>query len=557
MNLKFARRQIAACSLMTLAACGGGAGGTDAGVGAGTGAGTSAGTGTGTAGNTPAADLTVSGLAAERSAPLAGAAVGVKCARGNGVATTGADGSYAVTIPNGLAPCALELTGSAGRLRSVVPASASGRATANITPLTELLAAQIAGGPAATLFATFDGQAQGKVSAAALAQARADLEAALASRVPLAGLDPVAGALQAGGAAARALDALATTLTTSGLTLDQLSAALAANRGSPAPVETVIQPRAATCPGLRSGRLRSIDPLEPDQALRTEVVQIDAGTLTARSADGMTSTLADGGSCSFGAPDGTLLVAQGGFAVFRPSTGPGVAILMPEQKLALADLAGTWNGLEYRRNAATQPLRPVSVYFTADAAGKTLSSFTCEGLGACRADPVGNTAFAVDPEGGFRAADANGVLRLFAYKTASGAMTAVVLYPGQLGFVVATKQTVRTLPGVGDVTRNRSFSINASGVGSPITALETRTVTAVNAATQSYTRVQQSDGLVDGFRINAPRDGLYYRAAGTGSLTGGGTASISEIVLLPMPGGVSVFTSVTAPNNFFGFSIQP
>ena len=547
MDHKIVRSRLAAASLVTLAACGGGGGGSGGTSAAGAAAPSAAG-----------GDLTVSGTAVERSAPQAGAAVAVKCASGNGAATTGADGSYAAVIPNGVAPCVLELAGSAGKLRSLVAAAAGGRATANITPLSELLTAQVAGGSAAALFSTFDGAAQAKVGTAAFAQAKADLEAALASKVQLAGLDPVTGAMPPGGAVAAALDALAATLATAGLTLDQLSATLLANQGSPAAVETVIQPRAANCAGLRSGSMRAIGMLETDPAFRTQVIQVDAGTLAVRESDGSISTFTDNGSCEFGTPYGTLLVSRGGFAVFRPTMASGgVSILIPEQKLALAELAGTWNALEYSRDVATKPFEPFGDYFTLDAAGKVVSSFTCVGLGACTADPVGNDAFTVDPDGGFRAVAPDGVLRLFAYRNASGAIIAVALYPNQRGIVVATKQVEQALPSVGDVIRNRNFTINATGAGSAISALETRTVIAVDAATQSYTRVRQSDGLIDGFRINSPRIGLFYRPAGTSPLNGGGTAPISEIVLLPLPGGASVFTSATAPNNFFGFSITP
>ena len=72
----------------------------------------------------------------------------------------------------------------------------------------------------------------------------------------------------------------------------------------------------------------------------------------------------------------------------------------------------------------------------------------------------------------------------------------------------------------------------------------------------SYARERLSDGRIDSFTINKPRDGLRYRPAGSSLSYAGGTVPFSEILSLPLPGtGVTVYASVAAAQNFFGVSV--
>ncbi|QBE61863.1 hypothetical protein [Pseudoduganella lutea] len=86
--------------------------------------------------------LTITGTAATVAAgtetsAIGGAAVLATCARGQGTATTNADGSFSVTVANpGAAPCVLQVFRADNfTLRSV----ATGNGNFNITPVTELL----------------------------------------------------------------------------------------------------------------------------------------------------------------------------------------------------------------------------------------------------------------------------------------------------------------------------------------------------------------------------------------------------------------------------------
>ena len=93
---------------------------------------------------------TFSGTAATGAA-MAGATVSINCASGTGTATTAANGSYTKDITDVTLPCVLKATSSDGKtvLHSITTpstgASANSAQVANITPLTQLLVASLAG----------------------------------------------------------------------------------------------------------------------------------------------------------------------------------------------------------------------------------------------------------------------------------------------------------------------------------------------------------------------------------------------------------------------------
>ena len=101
-----------------------------------------------------ASSLAVSGTAAT-NAPLASSAVDSKCATGSGSSTTAADGSFTVTIVSGTLPCVLRVTSGSTILHTVAIGSGS-TARADITPVTELVVARLAGDLPATYYAGFN-----------------------------------------------------------------------------------------------------------------------------------------------------------------------------------------------------------------------------------------------------------------------------------------------------------------------------------------------------------------------------------------------------------------
>lgn len=114
-----------------------------------------------------AGSATVSGTAATGAA-IVGGAVSSRCVSGSTTgATTGADGSFTLDVGAVTLPCVARVdykdaAGTAQRLHSLI----SALGTANITPVTELLVANLSGGAPADAFDKFDASKAKDITAA-------------------------------------------------------------------------------------------------------------------------------------------------------------------------------------------------------------------------------------------------------------------------------------------------------------------------------------------------------------------------------------------------------
>ena len=513
------------------------------------------------------ASLTLSGTAATGAA-IAGGAIDVKCASGSGSTTTIADGSYTISISGATLPCVMHVTSGSLDLYSLAEAGSGSAVRANITPLSQLVAAQVAGGDPANLFANFDASAQTLLTATKVAQAISSVTAALSSAIDLASIDPLkdplvaASAGTSGNALDQKLDALKAALDAAGITLADVTSALVASPDSPAPLKTLLQPVAASCAGLRSGSYRALNPNESDPAWANHVFTFDATTLTAKFFDSTTATLADEGGCVYSTDAGVnkLYVSKSGAIVsVNPATATTnlISIVLPEQSLPVAELAGTWNVLGFERASAGAALKPSSAMFTLDASGKFTAGSDCAGLADCTAWSGLPGNLVANDAGGFQFTDIEGaVYKVYAFKNADGQPVLYVMDSNNLGFSVATRQQVLTLPKAQAVNKFWDLSIGATGYAGAVTDTTT-TIVSVDSAASSYTRSRASDGRVDGFTINKPRDGLRYRAAGTSATTSGGSVNYSEIIAMPLSNtGLNVYVSVAANQSFFGVSVN-
>jgi len=545
---------LAAIQTALLSACGGGG---DSGTPA-----------TGGTDTPTAAALTLSGTAATGAA-IAGGAIDVKCASGSGTTTTIADGTYSISITGAALPCVLHVTSGSTELYSLAEAGTASAVHANITPLSQLVAAQVAGGDPAALFANFDASAQTRLTAGNIATAITSVTAALSGTIDLTGVDPLKDTLVAasagttGNALDQKLDALKAALAAAGITLADVTTALVASGpDSPGPIKTILQPVASGCAGLRSGSYRALNPNESDPAWANHVLTFDAATLTAKLFDTSTVKFTDEGNCVFSANAGAskFLVSKSGAIVSLDAVSDStnmVSIVLPEQSLPLSDLAGTWNVLSFERATAGAALKPATATFTLDATGKFTAGSDCAGLAACTAWSSLPGNLVANEAGGFQFTDIDGaVYKVYALKTADGQVSLYVMEPDNLGFSVAARQQTLSLPEVQAVNKFWDLSMGANGYAGTVTDTTT-TILSVDAATSSYTRSRASDGRVDGFSANKPRDGLRYRAAGSSSTTSGGTVPFSEIIAMPLSGtGLSVYVSVAANQSFFGVSVN-
>ena len=510
----------------------------------------------------PPGALSISGTAATGAA-IVGGTVDVKCAAGTGSpATTSADGSYTITVAGGSLPCVLRVSYGSEQLYSLAEANGGSVVRANVTPFTQLIAAQVVGGDPASLYNTFDASAQTKLSAATVASAISAVTAALAGTTNLAGLNPLTATFVIGDAFDQKLDAFKAALVKAQITLSDVTTTLVASGGTAAPLLTLLQPAAATCAGLRSGRYRAINPSEPNPKWANHVFQFNADTLKATFWDATSATLVDKGGCSF-TDGGTtqLLVTKSGVMIARdtPTATPtqtAVSVILPEQTIALSELAGTWNAMGYVRNSALGPLKPSNAVFTLSATGQFSAGSDCLGVSPCTvwtAMPGNVTAGAA---GGFEFSDGVATYKVFAFKAADGQLSLYLLEPNGSGFSVAAKQQALSLPTVGTVNSAWNFTINSTGYASTLGEIAAK-VTAVDTVAQSFTRERASDGLIDSFHINNPRNGLRHRPAGSSLDKFGATVTFSEIISMALPGtGIGVYSSVAANQNFFGVSIN-
>lgn len=128
---------------------------------------TACGGGSVSGGGAAASASTVSGTAATGAAIAAGS-VTLKCVSGTTTAaTTGTDGSFTIDISGVTLPCVgrvdyKDATGAAQKLHTFI----SAKGTANITPVTELLVANLTGGTALAAFDAFDATKAKAITAA-------------------------------------------------------------------------------------------------------------------------------------------------------------------------------------------------------------------------------------------------------------------------------------------------------------------------------------------------------------------------------------------------------
>ncbi|WP_313839700.1 hypothetical protein [Cupriavidus sp. SZY C1] len=484
--------------------------------------------------------------------------VQAKCASGSGTATTADNGTFTVSIDNAVRPCVLSAPAPDGTtLHSIVEAGAGTTPVANITPLTELVLAALVKGDTNAFFAGFDASAQSQLTPANVATALAQISTILSTVVNLSNTDPIKGQLvaangaNAGNVLDQLLDRLAAQLAKAKTTLPELIAAVSSNAGAPA-IQTILKPASAACAGLRTGDYLGATPVG------VATVRIDAATLAVTQLDSAGLVVAQSQlvpianeACRYSlsaqglvsdvqmSPSGVMLVrnvANANNVRVLPN------LLVPAQALTLADLAGAWNGLGFEYDG--QAFKPSRVTFTVDAAGKFTAGADCTGLSSCSAWEELPTLSAAGGSG-FALEDSQGTAYVAAFRGTDGLATAVVSSPN--GIIIASKQVVRPLPVVG--TTNAYWDLTVFGDLSVQTASASTTITAVNPATNAYTRTR-NDGRVDTWTQNKPVNGLRYRAPS-------GDATAREALSLTLGNtGVGVLIGLELASQFYDISVN-
>lgn len=516
--------------------------------------------------------LTLTGTAA-KGAALAAAEVKVKCATGTDKTETKADGSYSLTLTGATLPCALEVTGTEGSVfHSVVPGSGgSGSYTANITPLTTMMVAQLAGAAPAKYFADFGSNAA--VSPAAVSQALDYIKKAVASITDLGSMNPLSDALVLGNALDQKTDAVMSALTSAKLTLQDITNNIASNPAAPAVITAPLAPAASTCAWLKSGKFRMINPAEPDPKWRHHVLSIDATALQATDQDGVKLSFEDKGKCLFavtGSSDGSatgaqVMVSSAGILLAhnQPTANAprSLAVGLPEQSLPLAELAGLWSIAVWdAQNSQASMSGQVAMLgeIEIDAKGAIISDKDCIGTQACTAVSGPSPTLVANSAGGFDLNQGGSkVGRLFTYKSLSEQTVFIFLSEeGNWGVGTRKQALPAALPAVGTVTHYREVSLSGNGNISALVE-DSNTITAIDAISRSVSRLRASDQRGDSFIYDKPRDGLRYRAPNSCTFAGV-PGNCAEVVGLPLQGmgiNLSLSTVLSPSSAFFNIAV--
>jgi hypothetical protein len=543
------------CALLT--ACGGGGGG----------------------GNPAASSLTISGTAATGAA-IAGGTVDVKCATGTGTATTNADGTYTVTISSGVAPCLLRVTSGTTVLHSAVE---PGAASANISPLTQLVVANALGGDPATAFGA--GVTSGSnISATTLATAVTNVQTALAGLgLSLTGIDPLKATLTAatestaGNAQDKQIDGLMAALKNVNVPISSLTTVLAAPTASTASAAATAVANFATtnavstaalsnCPIARNGNYYHAAPGDTSLNLVRLDFVANSGVDVSNGNAPLTITPDPVKPCAytFGLSTGqqvNVRVSASGLAAFSingatTSTFPNSAavaldngatsamgLVIPAQSGYTAnDMAGTFYSMQFAKMPGFGNLYRnvfVKVVMTASTATTgTVQFFQCFGNGtACSTTEISGTAstFVLDPTTGIATitqSSGGAVTKTAAFRSTNGDIAGIGVNTAPNAtfannfFVFARR--VSPFPGraVGSTQSNWIWNLANGGTAGTITQrsfYRTFTVNSVDTTAKSFTRTSNETPTptVDTVFLDGPLTGIgmVHRPAVTASTT--------------------------------------
>jgi len=538
-----------------------------------------------------APSLTLSGTAATGAA-LANASVTVKCATGNGTATTGETGAYSLNIAGAALPCIIQVAGTAGGvdlvLHSVADEGANGAggttAVANVTPLTEMVVAQMTGGLPVDLFESFTAST---ITPEKVEAAMSTILTALkdATGIDLTAIDPFKAELIAatsstptGNEYDQLLDSLAEKVPPASLSQLVGQIAVAANTSSGTPPvslqEAMVAANAGTlenCPYALSGKYRTV---RLYGATRLWTINFSDKTVTPESGSAVSLTPNSSRPCTFAFNDGSdqyeVAIGKSGAGIFKrtASNGSTPGYIFPVQSTSLSSLGGSWAYLQSGYLTSEAKFAHLAGSLSVDANGsaaicdyRSLPSST-----ACTPDDVARTLSARADGGVDLKEGTETVVTFYGYRAQNGAMAVFGTTDPTANApdrdwttIVAAKLAPSSLPPTGAYT-NYEFNYARANGAHTIDSVtqESYNVTAVDAATDSYSRQRVRDGRTDTIRVNYPLSGMRYRAPSSWTDSNNVTRPVSEYIGAEL-GGLGIATAVNPPNGpqfFYSVSVR-
>jgi len=365
----------------------------------------------------------------------------------------------------------------------------------------------------------------------------------------------------AGNAFDKALDALKAKLDASGTTLAALADSVA--KGSPnlpptalnntpsLPAAMQLQPAAANCASLRSGRYRVVINAIGGNAPAVDLVTVDAQKLTVLNSAGELNQLTTNGTCRYRTPaGGDVFVSQAGVIVGQvvkdganaPFNG---GVLFPEQTHPLASLAGDWNWVGLDRTEDGGPIHLTATTATLSAAGKVTAGSQCDNVLDCvsgGAADFAKLAFSANPAGGFdfTYGDATDISRVFAYRSGGGELIWVMLSKnGHIQF--ATRKVANVLPTEGRPSEGLSLTLTPQYTAPFALSDFKNTIRSVDTTANSFLRdavINFTTGVTrpERFGVNQPRDGYSRRTGEVVTDSAGQPSTVSGFVSMGLRG---------------------
>lgn len=513
--------------------------------------------------------LKIEGVAAVGAA-LADATVTIKCATGEGSGSTDTAGSYAVTMTGAALPCIIQVSGTAGgaaiTLHSVTSSgTASGpntTAVANVTPISEMIVAQLTGALPSEAFAGFQAGNTTVTDTAVTAAVTAIVEALRTAGIDLGSIDPLKTTLVAangsntGNQFDQLLDTLGEQVSPEALPLLVNQIANASATGSSAGLgDAMVAVSGGSlpgCPQALSGKYRTLDFFG-----RAWVRQIDFKAMKFNRGDGQALfdiTASEDTPCEFtvtGTNDSNqqvrfdVVIGPSGAGAYRSanlSTENAVpGYIFPAQAHSAAAMGGAWTFLQ----SGFVPDEGMVQWLAKLTINGDNTVKVCDFELATPSDCYEETtmAAAARNDGGIDITDSSAGASLWGYRAPNGTMTLFgSTNPTGLNdnlteqtIIVAAKLSSLALPAVDSVTKFWDIGMSQPGnrstrqVSAP--AAETVTVKTVDSATGAVTRERASDGRVDTVNYDKPLPGIRTRNAGVWN-----GVPFAPVYQIPLPG---------------------
>lgn len=499
------------------------------------------------AANTSPSSFTLSGVAATGAA-IQGGTVTANCASGTGTSTTNPDGTYSVSV-TGQLPCILKATDPITN-SDYYSVAESGATKANITPLTNLVAANALGDSPATAYANFDSSAQSKITSTTLAAAQTNIQAATASLgadADMSNIDmlktsftPAIGST-AGDATDKKIDALMSSLAAANKRITDLEQQLKSSTTPTAASASLLSTlgtatdKLENCPYARSTTVWSFDmagsaPMQFAIDYKAKTAKRIADNYTAAIVP-KTDSNGNPVKCAFTSTiDGDAIefrIAKGGNIVWAKSANFGLAA--PAQtswELTDKGAAGTYPTVLYVSKKTNRSLRtaiPMKLVINSDG---TVDGFTCN-LTKATPDCATTVEDSSDKStctqlqnGSFTCTSTSGSTIVGIIYVNGAQVTLYLAFTDMVisgehwsGLSVSTKAREMKLPAVGESSPAGAswYAGVEPGSAQPITGLTlATTVESVNSSNNTYVTSTTGTAQTISNYINTPTNGLGY-----------------------------------------------